>query len=329
MGDLLLPVRGHTGMSSWAQHQRRNPRSSEPGTDLFVPHGTPVYAPADGRIWGAGWDIDAATGRWVGIDFTNGLGFRCMHHSDLVRTNGLVERGELIAYSGSSGYGSEFFGQPSRNDAFWRDTGGDHTHITLWPDRNHRFGYKPDGRTPYTIDFMEHVGGAQLATSGAKPFTPSQEEDDMFSDADRAALNRIAGLTSHAIRDTKRDSIFFVDEFGADHVLDYKSDDIELGEFLGSLGATFGVHEVDARTFDIAVAIASRRWTTKVDAIATATAAKVAALVSGKPVVIDPMLIRQAVESVLSGVEAVQVDAATIDRIANRVADVQHERLAS
>ena len=169
---LLLPV-GERRMSSWSAHQRRNPPSTEAGTDFYCPIGTPVYAPADGEIYGYGNSIAPMTGRWVGIDFDNGMRFRCMHHSRLVRTSGRVRRGDLIAYSGASGYGKEDWS----SDPY---TGGSHTHVTLWPTHKSRYGYNPLTGLPYTIDFMNYVstpaggGGAALAES-----TYLSEEDNM------------------------------------------------------------------------------------------------------------------------------------------------------
>lgn len=156
-GTLLLPV-GERRMSSWTAHQHRNPRSTEPGTDFYCPIGTPVYAPESGRVYGYGESIVPATGRWVGIDFDNGMRFRAMHFSRIalsqavLKNRGFVRKGDLIAYSGASGYGVEdWSGNPN--------TGGSHTHVTLWPTHESKFGYRPNG-TPYTVDFMNYVSGS-------------------------------------------------------------------------------------------------------------------------------------------------------------------------
>jgi len=183
MGDLLLPV-GPRRMSSWEAHQHRVPRSTEPGTDFYCPIGTPVYAPWDGRVYGWGNSIIPATGRWVGLDLTNGQRFRAMHFSRIVlsesvlRNGGFVRKGQLIAYSGASGYGD--------ND--WSDnpdTGGAHTHVTLWPTHETRFGYRPNGK-PYTIDFMSYADTSQPSGGGGvtpnptpKPPLDEEEEEEM------------------------------------------------------------------------------------------------------------------------------------------------------
>lgn len=176
--NLLMPVKpAYT--ASWASHTRRSPKSSEPGTDMFVPIGTPVFAPADGRIYGSGNTIGPATGRWVGIDLDNGLRFRCMHLSRLERSSGAVKRGDLIGYSGASGYGYEDFRRaPGMPDA--------HTHVTLWPTHASRFGYDRNGN-PYTVDFMQYVGGSQSAGGDSTSW-----EDIMakLDDDDRKWLDR-------------------------------------------------------------------------------------------------------------------------------------------
>lgn len=169
--SLLLPVEGYTGISSWQDHQNRGTPSSEPGTDFYIPTGTPIIAPADGYIYGSGESVNPATGRWVGINFDNGMSFRSMHHSQNLLTSGRVEQGRVYALSGSSGYGSEFFGEPYRNDAFYRNTGGDHVHATLWPTHDHIYGYGKGG-IPFTIDLMQYA-------SPATPVPIESEEDDM------------------------------------------------------------------------------------------------------------------------------------------------------
>lgn len=162
-GNLLLPV-GERRTSSWTAHQHRTPRSTEPGTDFYCPIGTPVLAPDDGVIYGYGNSIAPATGRWVGIQFQSGMSFRALHFSRVVRTSGVVRRGEVIGYSGASGYGVEDW---SSNP----NTGGAHTHVTLWPTAVRQYGYSPVTGKPYTIDFMNFVGGT--AGGGTTP------EDDM------------------------------------------------------------------------------------------------------------------------------------------------------
>ncbi|MGP6171983.1 M23 family metallopeptidase [Microbacterium sp. A204] len=150
MSGLILPVEGYTGISSWQAHQERGTPSKEPGTDFYVPIGTPIVAPADGYIYGSGNSIAPDTGRWVGINFDNGMSFRTMHHSQNLLTSGRVEQGRVFALSGASGYGEE--------DWSWNvaETGGAHVHATLWPTHDHLYGYRKGG-IPFTIDLMQHA----------------------------------------------------------------------------------------------------------------------------------------------------------------------------
>lgn len=192
-GDLLLPV-GERRMSSWAAHQKRKPRSSEPGTDFYCPIGTPVFCPADGVIYGAGNTIGPATGRWVGVQFDNGMSFRTLHLSKIERFSGSVKRGDLLGYSGASGYGDE--------DWSWNpNTGGAHTHVTLWPSSSRRFGYDAFGK-PYTIDFMNFVGGPR-ASGNSESKIETKEYDEM----------QMIG--------NNNDGYKFMDELGADDWIQY------------------------------------------------------------------------------------------------------------
>lgn len=138
---------------------------------MFVPIGTPVYAPETGVIYGYGSSIGPATGRWVGIHFQNGMAFRALHLSRLERTSGVVHRGDLIGYSGASGYGYEDWSHLSGMPAA-------HTHVTLWPTVVKRFGYDSRGR-PYTIDFMNFVGGPQSGGGSVEPLPPLRKKKHM------------------------------------------------------------------------------------------------------------------------------------------------------
>lgn len=180
MGDLLLPV-GARSSSSWASHQRRSPRSSEPGTDFFCPIGTPVLAPANGRIYDSDDSIEEATGRWVGVDLDNGMRFRALHLSSIRRASGFVRRGEVLGWSGASGYGEE--------DWSWNvaETGGAHTHVTLWPTHASVYGYDRNGN-PYTVDFMDYADTSGSASGGGG------DEDDMSAQAEAYISNMHAAL---------------------------------------------------------------------------------------------------------------------------------------
>lgn len=132
------------------------------------------------------------------------------------------------------------------------------------------------------------------------------------------------------LRDNDRHSIFFNDEFGADHLMDYISPDIDPTEYLTAAQAAFPSTGVSARQWDIVNAIANRRWAVKRGEIVNETVARLAPLLNGNQnIALDPELVKSAIKEALSSVEVdATVDAATIDRIANTVLDKQHERLA-
>lgn len=78
-------------------------RQFHEGIDIGVWYNTPVVATADGVIEFSGWK--GGFGRTVVID--HGFGYRTIyaHNSSLLVNNGdRVERGDVVAYSGNSGY---------------------------------------------------------------------------------------------------------------------------------------------------------------------------------------------------------------------------------
>lgn len=99
------------------------------------------------------------------------------------------------------------------------------------------------------VPFITQRLGGQAAGGNNRPApTPQPEEPEM---------------SMQTIRHPNG-TIYFVDELGADHLGDYKTADIGLGEFLDANAEVFGGAEnVSAREFDIAVAIATRRWERK------------------------------------------------------------------
>ncbi|MEV4777433.1 M23 family metallopeptidase [Microbacterium sp. LWH12-1.2] len=162
----------YTGTSSRDAHLRRNPPSSEPGTDYYMPTGTPLGAPTYCRVVDIGGNVDWATGRYITLD-DGTRWIRYLHNSRIVASIGQqLDPGEVFAISGASGYGSEFFGEPYRNDAFWSNTGGDHVHVTAFRGRGYTFG------SSGTVDFHALTGGT--AAGGF-----ASEEDDMTPEQDR------------------------------------------------------------------------------------------------------------------------------------------------
>ncbi len=107
---------------------------------------------------------------------------------------------------------------------------------------------------------MEEYLAATAATS-SKPFTPNTPQGDTMA---MATIRHPNG------------NIFFVDDLGADNLGDYRSSDIGLGEFLDAHVTVNGTYkQVTARQFDIAVAVAERRWAKKKAEIVAAVVAAI------------------------------------------------------
>lgn len=75
-----------------------------PGIDIGVPIGSPIYATNNGVVISAGWN-NGGYGNWVEIDNGNGIMTVFGHMSHVVARDGeTVHKGELIGYSGETGY---------------------------------------------------------------------------------------------------------------------------------------------------------------------------------------------------------------------------------
>lgn len=170
MTGYLRPVEPVGGrMSSWAAHTNRGTPSTEPGTDYYVPVGTPVRAAAGGRVVDTGDSIRPATGRFVTIDLDDGRRVRYLHLKRRhVSVGTRVKRGQHIADSGATGYGEE--------DWSWNvaGMGGAHVHMTLWAHQRYTFGRYA------TLDPERYMASKQAAKPKPKPKPkPDPLEDDM------------------------------------------------------------------------------------------------------------------------------------------------------
>lgn len=150
-GTYLRPCGDVRISSSWQGHKNRNPPSGEPGTDYAVPIGTPVRAAANGVIVDRKDSTSTATGRYLALRADDGNYLRYLHlRSSAVLPGTRVSRGQVIAESGASGFGSE--------------TGyGSHLHVSLWI-----------GGTPLQLGFTNSVDFEQYAEPG--PLQPNPED---------------------------------------------------------------------------------------------------------------------------------------------------------
>ncbi|MGK3950189.1 M23 family metallopeptidase [Microbacterium sp. K2] len=133
-GTYLRPCGDVRISSSWQGHKNRTPPSGEPGTDYAVTTGTQIRAAANGVIVDRKDSTTTATGRYLALRTDDGNYIRYLHlQSSLVPLGARVARGQVIAYSGASGFGSE--------------TGyGPHVHVSLWI-----------GGTPLQLGFTNSV----------------------------------------------------------------------------------------------------------------------------------------------------------------------------
>jgi hypothetical protein len=142
--------------ASWADHRNRNPPSSEPGTDYACAYGTPILAAASGVVADLSRSTNGGTGRYVAIDLDDGRRTRDLHLSEVwVDVGTRVARGQSIAASGASGFGSN-----------WGY--GAHVHRTLFPRHAYDFGS--------TLDFEAYVGDEPTP---APPDRPTKRDEDM------------------------------------------------------------------------------------------------------------------------------------------------------
>lgn len=100
------PFAGNHRLSSHFNPRRRHPVTGRVtphnGTDWAMPVGTPIVAPANGRVTRV--ENHPYAGRWIEIEHGQGYSTRYLHLSrPLVRVGQSVNRGERIALSGNTG----------------------------------------------------------------------------------------------------------------------------------------------------------------------------------------------------------------------------------
>jgi murein DD-endopeptidase MepM/ murein hydrolase activator NlpD len=97
------PVRGHiTSGYGMREHPLLGKRIFHSGLDISVPTGTPVRATAEGVVSFSGWE--GRGGNTVVIEDGNGFRTAYAHNgNNIVKVGHRVRRGDVIAYSGSTG----------------------------------------------------------------------------------------------------------------------------------------------------------------------------------------------------------------------------------
>ncbi|WP_186307536.1 M23 family metallopeptidase [Microbacterium sp. 1.5R] len=150
-GTYLRPCGNVPISSSWQGHRNRNPPSAEPGTDYAVVTGSQVRAATNGVIVDRKDSTTTATGRYLALRADDGNYIRYLHlQSSTVPLGARVSRGQVIAYSGASGFGT--------------DTGyGPHVHVSLWI-----------GGTPLQLGFANSVDFENYVDPS--PYPPPPED---------------------------------------------------------------------------------------------------------------------------------------------------------
>lgn len=99
----VLPTVGWvTSSFGWRTSKFTGKREFHKGLDISAPQGTPIYAPASGKVIFAG--RDGSYGQSIKLSHNSNLLTRYAHlHSIKVKVGKRVERGELIGYVGNTG----------------------------------------------------------------------------------------------------------------------------------------------------------------------------------------------------------------------------------
>jgi hypothetical protein len=170
-----------------------NPPGGHNGDDWAVPVGTPVRAAGDGVVVFAGQFDDTYADNWgwnlmyggnmviLNMDGETAPYFEYGHNSELrVREGDRVKRGQVISLSGNSDGGTNV-------------STGPHCHVGCLP-YNFNLNTNTYGRVNprlFMTDYWDdEAGTASLGPAGEITTTPT-EEDDMFTDNDRALLTAV------------------------------------------------------------------------------------------------------------------------------------------
>lgn len=100
----IMPTRGYISRGFGHKNDPfTGVRRLHPGMDIANKTGTPIYAPADGRV--SSVRVNGGMGKMIVIDHGYGLKTRYGHLSKYaIKVGQRVKRGEIIAYMGNTGY---------------------------------------------------------------------------------------------------------------------------------------------------------------------------------------------------------------------------------
>ncbi len=102
-----VEYKGVTSQFGYRTHPVKGERAFHAGVDLRAPHGTPVYATADGVVEWAGYHKSSGLGNLVILHHPYGFNSFYGHLQDFtVKAGDFVRKGDMIARSGSTGLSS-------------------------------------------------------------------------------------------------------------------------------------------------------------------------------------------------------------------------------
>lgn len=113
------------------------------GVDIAAPIGTPIYAPASGKVIAVGDNGQYAYGKWIAIDHQNGLITLYGHLSlQSVSSGASIKNGQKIGYMGSTGFST-----------------GSHLHFTVYAANTFQttsrwFGLLPLGGSINPLNYL-------------------------------------------------------------------------------------------------------------------------------------------------------------------------------
>jgi murein DD-endopeptidase len=133
MTNYTYPCAVKNVSDSFTDHVNRG--SVNPGTDYTAAYGDAVSAVAAGVVTDASNSPSGGGGRTIHVDHDDGSGADYLHLSSLnIAAGARVSQGQLIARSGASGYGSDWYYGP-------------HLHISF--RYNHAHGYGNNGNVDF------------------------------------------------------------------------------------------------------------------------------------------------------------------------------------
>lgn len=167
-GQYVYPVSTRNVSDSFTDHVLRG--SVNPGTDYTASWGSRVVAVNDGYIAGTVNTFGGSGGRMVYLDLDDGSGVDYLHLSQInVLIGQRVHAGDLIGYSGASGYGSEWYY-------------GAHLHISIRPTRQHHT------ENYHNYDFDAFMRGQPAYSGGGSTPIITKGWLDMLTDDQQARL---------------------------------------------------------------------------------------------------------------------------------------------